>query len=116
MEEGTTEGETTILPFPVLPIVQQPKGWNCQEDAWVLLWNRINQSKAKTQKWTIGDGYHTTFAFDLPFSKIISWRVVSPAHEVVHPDCLLKGNRLTVVFGEPPAVNEFDVEILGICD
>lgn len=109
------EEEFTILPFPVLPLaLQQPGDRKCQENTWNLLLERLSRSKVQIIKHPIGDGTRTTFTFDLPFKEVISWRIVSPLHGVVQPDCQLTADKLTVIFGVAPSVEEFEIEILGI--
>jgi hypothetical protein len=111
------EEEISILPFPVLPIVSKQSGeWRCKQAKTLnLLLDRLSSSQIYVIKRSIGDGIQKTFSFDLPFEKLLSWRIVSPLHGVVQPDCHLTTDKLIIVFGVPPAIDEFEVEIIGIC-
>lgn len=62
----------------------------------------------------IGDGIKTTFKIIVPFTIIVSWRLITCLEEVVEPDCLLRDNELILHFGRPPLFHEFTFEVLGV--
>lgn len=62
----------------------------------------------------IGDGVKTTFKIIVPFTIIISWRLITCLEEVVEPDCILRDNELILHFGRPPLFREFTFEVLGV--
>lgn len=116
MTEQSTQS-TTIISFSPQPIAEQ-SGSDCSnlvQQSLLFLWQQAQENRLRVVHQKIGNGVGQFFRFDVPF-KIISWRITNNNSLVVTPDCRLNDGKLTVIFGVPPAVDEFNIEILGMVE